>query len=173
MVCLFIAAVPILHQGFQFAHEGGNIGEGTVHRSKADVSHFIQLLQFFHHHFTNLAGGDFGLQVVIGQLFDGIDNAVNFCSRNRALMAGSNNTVAQFLGIKELTAVVLFNDQQLLHFHLFVSGEAAAAVDAFTAAANGITVIGGAGVYNAAVSAITELAFHTCTILCFVGLESG
>ena len=155
-------SVSIADQIFQFLHKGGDIGKGTIDGGEADISHFIQLAQFVHHHFADFPGGDFFLEAVIGDLLNGGNNLFDLSGGNRALMAGGDNAVADFLGIKKLPGIILFDHQQLLHFHLFIRGKPAAAIDALTAAADGVSIIGGAGIDYAAICAIAKLTFHGC-----------
>ena len=76
-----------------------------------------------------------------------------------------DDAAADFLGIKQLAVIILFNHKQLRHFHLLIGGKAAAAVDALPAAAYAAALLRRAGIDNAAVRAIAELALHGAALL--------
>ena len=139
---LFLVVCAFLQHPCHFLHEGGEVGELAVDGGEADIGDIVQFFERLHDRLTDLAGGDFFLKGVIGELFHRGDNLLDFGSGNGALMAGGNDAVADFLRIEQLPRLILFDDQKLLLFDFFVSCEAAAAVDAFTAAANAGAVIG-------------------------------
>ena len=132
----------------------------TIHGSEAHIGHLVQLAQGRHYHFADLLGGDFLLQAVIGHLLHRAHDALDVRGGDGALVAGLNDAVADLLRVKQLPRVVLFDHQQLGHFHLFIGGKAAAAVDAFAAAADAGALFRGPGIDNAAVGTVAELAFH-------------
>ena len=107
-------------------------------------------------------GGDFFLEAVISNLLNGRNDFFDFGGGNGPLVASGDNAIANFLGIKKLPGIILLNHQQLLHFHLFIGGEPTAAIDAFTAAANGVSVVSGAGIDHTAIGTIAKLTFHEC-----------
>ena len=81
--------------------------------------------------------------------------------------AMKKNFAAMKLDCLVTLGVILFDYQQLLHFDFFIGGKPAAAIDAFPAAADGVSIVRGAGIHHAAIRAIAELAFHWASFLAF------
>src|SRR5215469_1206832 len=134
---LFLNA-PILQQIFQLAHELLYILKVHVHRSEAHIRHFVECLQLLHDHFADLGSCQFTLGGVVDHRLDLVDNPFQLRRSHRPLLACFQKPLQYFLPFETLPPSVLLDDHIRNFINAFVGREAAVALQAFAAPADGV-----------------------------------
>src|SRR5258708_15056961 len=156
---LFLCAV--LQQIFQLAHEFLDVFEIHVDAGEAHVGDFIELFEAVHDHFADFGGGELAFGGFVHDAFDFVDDAFEFRRGHRALLAGLQQALQNFLTFETLAAAIFLDDHVGDFVDSLVGGEAAAAFEAFAAAANGIAAAAFAGINHLVVDVRAERAFHS------------
>ena len=118
----------------------------TVDRCKANICHFVDLFQFLHGQLTDAHAGDFTVVGAEQRLLNAAYRTLQRFVADRPLGAGTHHGVEQLLPVERLTGAVLFDDHKRNSLHDLIGRKAHMAAQAFAAAADALTVFGGAGI---------------------------
>ena len=134
--------------------------ELTVDRGEPHVGNFVQILQFLHDDLADKGTADLLLHHVVQASFDLGHDGFHLFHGDRALFAGSYDAVQHLVAVEGFTAAVPLDHHEEDFFHLLVRGKALAAFFAFSAPADGMTLLGRTGVDDFGIRGFTKRTFH-------------
>src|SRR5277367_6337594 len=151
----------IFQKIFQLAHEFLHIFEIHVDGGEAHVGNLVQFLQAAHDHFSDFCGGKFALRGFVDHAFDFVDDGFELGRGDRALFAGLEQALQDFLAFEAFAAAIFFDDHVGNFVDALVGGKAAGALEALAAAANGIPGAAFAGINHLVINVGAERALHS------------
>src|SRR5687768_11392869 len=95
-----------------------------VNRSKADICYLVQLIEFFHYHFADLARRYLPLAQTKKFLHYTIHRSIHISGRNRTLVQCPHETGQQFFAIELGTVAILFYYLRQAQLNCFIGGKA-------------------------------------------------
>jgi len=145
--------------------ELGDVLEVEIDRGEADVGDSVEYLEVVHDELADLGGGAFALGCVHEEGLACVDDGLEPRGGDGALFAGAQQAAENLLALKALAAAVFFDDHVGNFVDALVGGEAAVALLAFTAAADGVGLFAFARVDYAVLSESAEWTLHILMIL--------
>ncbi len=140
-------------------HKAVHIAEITVHGSKSDICHMVDVLQLVQHQLSDLVGSHLALQGVLKLGSDLLYHVFDGFKGDGTFDGSTAQSVHQLFSIKRLDGVILFQHHQRHFFDYLIGREAEAALYTFTAAAH--LVFGRAGVNDLAFLTAAFGTFHS------------
>lgn len=141
-----------------YLNESVNIVKVLVDRSKADISHGVQLFEAGQHSVADLAGSGLGLHGVGIGVLDILHQLIHLLNADGALLDSGLQTLEELGLIEGFEAAVLLihHEQRLLNY--LIGGEALAAVG--TLASPALLAFAGARIYNLCILKIAKRTSH-------------
>src|SRR5690348_8094056 len=140
-----------------------DILETSVNRGKPDVGNLVELVEFLHHHFADLARGDFALARTEKFLHNIINRRVDLLRGHRPLVQRSHKARQELVAAELCAVTILFYNLGQTQLHGFISGEAFVALHASAAAAYPVAFLRYTRVDYTGVIRVAEWTFHVLT----------
>ena len=150
---------------FQLVHEGVDVAELPVDRGKAHIGNFVDFFQFVHGKLADVHGGDLPLVAVQQRLLDAVHRGFQRLVAYLPLFTGAQHAAQQLLAVKGLAGAVPLDHHQGHGLHDLVGREALGAAQALPAAANFLSVLGGAGIDYLGIQFAAVRTFHGSFLL--------
>jgi len=121
--CLFGIFFFFVLQIFKFLHEGFQVFEFSVNRSKTNVSNVIERFEFIHDQNADMLGRNFAVQGILELCFDLRCNLFHLSCGNGTFVAGFDDAGKQLVSVENFMGVIFFYNDQRQTFHNFISGK--------------------------------------------------
>ena len=155
-----LVALIGVEQGLNFAVEGVQIVETTIHRSKAHISNRIKIAQCSHDQVTNTPRWDFPFGVAANPLFDLAQSEIDLHCWYWALAQRPTQSGEEFFLTIRLPASICLDHHRESQIRTLVGSEALVADGALPAAAHRLPIIDDAGVDDPGVVMGAKGAVH-------------
>src|SRR5688500_13434366 len=156
--CLLFRAQKIL----ELAHELAHIAERAIHRREADVGDLVQPLQLLHDDGADFLGAHLFLGAILERRFDLVGDALDGRDADGTFFARLEQTGDELLPLEALARAVLLDHHVRDLVDPLVTGEAAAAVEAFAPAADDLPFLALPRVDDLVAEMTAERTLHGC-----------
>ncbi len=162
MPCLLLLSVLffLAFEELQLAHEGFEILEFTINGCVADVCYVVESLELLHDEDADVARGYLAVQGILKLRFDLANESLDLLRCYGTFIAGFHNARKQLGAIKDLSCVILLDNDERDALNDLIGGETVLAGEAFAAAADAGALLRRAGINYSALGIAANRTFH-------------
>ena len=157
---LLLGFFPVPEEIFELVHEFLNIFKLAIDRSKADISHSVQTVEFLHHTLPNLRALYFPFSSFLEMELDAVNNLFNHVDADRPLLTGPFQAIKDFEAIEWLSSGILLDNQREGVLCPFARSKSFMATKTFPSTPNGVFILSQAGIDDFTLRVATKGAFH-------------